>query len=77
MTNDQLCLFPMLSYGNKNTVGAVARLFFFDPPFKPHATYGGILSVFGGILSVSGGMFLLGEHYHFYIDCVGARFYWG
>ena len=40
-------------------------------------TYGGILSVFGGILSVSGGMFLLGEHYHFYIDCVGARFYWG
>ena len=38
-------------------------------------TYGGILSVFGGILSVSGGMFLLGEHYHFYIDRVGARFY--
>ena len=37
MTNDQLCLFPMLSYGNKNTVGAVARLFFFDPPLKPHA----------------------------------------
>ena len=37
MTNDQLCLFPMLSYGNKNTVGAVARLFLFDPPLKPHA----------------------------------------
>ena len=40
-------------------------------------TYGGILSVFGGKLSVSGGMFLLGEHYHFYIDRVGARFYRG
>ena len=39
-------------------------------------TYGGILSVFVGVLSVSGGMFLLGEHYHFYIDRVGARFYW-
>ena len=38
-------------------------------------THGGILSVFGVILSVSGGMFLLGEH--FYIDCMGARFYWG
>ena len=33
MTNDQLLLFPILSYGNKNTVGAVARLFF--PP-TPH-----------------------------------------
>ena len=40
-------------------------------------TYGGIISVFGGILLVSGGMFLLGEHYHFYIDRVGARFNWG
>ena len=39
--------------------------------------YGGISSVFGGILSVSGGMSLLGEHYHFYIDRVGARFNWG
>ena len=39
--------------------------------------FGGILLVFGSILSVSGGMFLLGEHYHFYIDRVGARFYWG
>ena len=41
------------------------------------SVFGGILSVSGGILSVSGGMFLLGEHYHFYIDRVGARFYWG
>ena len=39
MTNDQFCLFPMLSYGNKNTVGAVARLFLFDPPLKPHANF--------------------------------------
>ena len=38
---------------------------------------GGISSVFGGVLSVSGGMLLLGEHYHFYIDRVGTRFYWG
>ena len=27
----------MLSYGYKNTVGAVAHLFFSDPPFAPHA----------------------------------------
>ena len=40
MTNDQFFLFPILSYGNKNTVGAVARLFFSDPPFAPHATTG-------------------------------------
>ena len=39
MTNDQFFLFPILSYGNKNTVGAVARLFFSDPPLTPHATY--------------------------------------
>ena len=38
MTNDQFLLFPMLSYGYKNTVGAVAHLFFSDPPFAPHAT---------------------------------------
>ena len=38
MTNDQFFLFPILSYGNKNTVGAVARLFFSDPPLTPHAT---------------------------------------
>ena len=37
MTNDQFLLFPMLSYGYKNTVGAVAHLFFSDPPFAPHA----------------------------------------
>ena len=37
MTNDQFFLFPILSYGNKNTVGAVARLFFSDPPLTPHA----------------------------------------
>ena len=30
----------MLSYGYKNTVGAVAHLFFSDPPFAPHATTG-------------------------------------
>ena len=40
MTNDQFLLFPMLSYGYKNTVGAVAHLFFSDPPFAPHATKG-------------------------------------
>ena len=28
----------MLSYGYKNTMGAVARLFFSDPPLTPHAT---------------------------------------
>ena len=38
MTNDQFLLFPMLSYGYKNTVGAVAHLFFSDPPFAPHAS---------------------------------------
>ena len=38
MTNDQFLLFPMLSYGYKNTVGAVAHVFFSDPPFAPHAT---------------------------------------
>ena len=27
----------MLSYSYKNTVGAVARLFFSDPPLTPHA----------------------------------------
>ena len=27
----------MLSYGYKNTVGAVAHLFFSDPPLTPHA----------------------------------------
>ena len=37
MTNDQFFLFPILSYGNKNTLGAVARLFFSDPPLTPHA----------------------------------------
>ena len=40
MTNDQFFLFPILSYGNKNTVGAVAFLFFSDPPLTPHATQG-------------------------------------
>ena len=40
MTNDQFLLFPMLSYGYKNTVGAVAHLFFSDPPLTPHATSG-------------------------------------
>ena len=29
----------MLSYGYKNTVGAVAHLFFSDPPFAPHAIF--------------------------------------
>ena len=38
MTNDQFLFFPMLSYSYKNTVGAVARLFFSDPPLTPHAT---------------------------------------
>ena len=38
MTNDQFFLFPMLSYGYKNTVGVVAHLFFSDPPLRPHAT---------------------------------------
>ena len=38
MTNDRFFLFPILSYGNKNTMGAVARLFFSDPPFAPHAS---------------------------------------
>ena len=37
MTNDQFLFFPMLSYSYKNTVGAVARLFFSDPPLTPHA----------------------------------------
>ena len=37
MTNDQFFLFPMLSYGYKNTVGVVAHLFFSDPPLRPHA----------------------------------------
>ena len=37
MTNDQFLLFPMLSYGYKNTMGAVACLFFSDPPLTPHA----------------------------------------
>ena len=39
MTNDQFFLYPILSYGNKNTVGAVARLFFSDPPLTPHAIW--------------------------------------
>ena len=38
MTNDQFFLFPILSYGNKNTVGALARLFFSYPPLTPNAT---------------------------------------
>ena len=38
--------------------------------------WGHIISFWGQIISF-GGMFLLGEHYHFYIDHVGARFYWG
>ena len=37
MTNDQFFLSPMPSYGHKNTVGAVARLFFSDSPLTPHA----------------------------------------
>ena len=37
MTNDQFLLFPMLSYGYKNTVGAVACLLFSDPSLTPHA----------------------------------------
>ena len=44
MTNDQFFLFPMLSYGYKITVGAVAHLFFFDPPLKPHAN--SVINVF-------------------------------
>ena len=40
MTNDQFFLFPMLSYGYKNTVGVVAHLFFSDPPLRPHASKG-------------------------------------
>ena len=39
MTNDQFLFFPMLSYSYKNTVGAVARLFFSDPPLTPHANF--------------------------------------
>ena len=31
----------------------------------------------GAYYQFLGACFLLGEHYHFYIDCVGARFYWG
>ena len=44
MTDVQLFLFLMLSYGYKNTVGAVAHLFFFDPPLKPHAN--SVINVF-------------------------------
>ena len=43
MTNDQFLLFPMLSYGYKNTVGAVTHLFFSDPSLTPHANLMGAL----------------------------------
>ena len=44
MTNDQFLFFPMLSYSYKNTMGAVARLFFSDPPLTPHATSGATMN---------------------------------
>ena len=37
MNNDHFFWFPLLSFGYKNTVGAVACLFFFDPPLTPYA----------------------------------------
>ena len=40
MTNVQFLLVLVLSYVYKNTVGAVAHLFFSDPPFAPHANLG-------------------------------------
>ena len=40
MNNDHFFWFPLLSFGYKNTVGAVACLFFSDPPLTPHATSG-------------------------------------
>ena len=37
MNNDHFFWFPLLSFGYKNTVGAVACLSFFDPPVTPYA----------------------------------------
>ena len=55
MTNDQFLLFPMLSYGYKNTVGAVAHLFFSDPPFAPHAIGGDLNGGAGQVAAIEGG----------------------
>ena len=37
MNNDHFFWFPLLSFGYKNTVGAVACLFFSNPPLTPYA----------------------------------------
>ena len=40
LNNDHFFWFPLQSYSYKNTVGAVACLFFSDPPITPYAIYG-------------------------------------
>ena len=47
MNNDHFFWFPLQSYSYKNTVGAVACLFFSDPPLTPYATLVGRAGLVG------------------------------
>ena len=48
LNNDHFFWFPLQSYSYKNTVGAVACLFFSDPPLAPHATNANVTKRLGG-----------------------------